>query len=223
MMNILNFQRRIWTIVSVTIGLAAFAANAAAGAADFADELRGLSFGTPLTSIQNLVRFDPPHSGLQFFTRRGDDLHYRGVPLNNNGGILYGFREGKLEVVELWKTGMCSDTTLRRAVQDRFGKEKYYALDNNEAWRQKEAECKLYEPSECNIYKFEGFPNDANAKGIIAWNTRYIDPFGLQRKKLTVCTDRVRFSQSPRTRAERDKAKKDYDDLLEELFPTKKK
>lgn len=197
-----------------SVALTGFAVNSVAASAYFADELRGLSFGTSQKSIPNLVREhllkQSVRNGLHYFSRSGDDLHYRGAPLTD---ILYGFRNGKLEIVELWTVDKCIHATLRHALEARFGEAKYYAFDNN-AWRQKEAECSLMDPLLCETYKFEGFPNDANAKGIVGWYTRY-SAIGHQTE---FCRDRVRFSRSPRTRAEHEKAIKEEKDLLKQLF-----
>lgn len=231
-MNISNYQRRIDTIVFAA--LAAFTVNAIAGSGDFVDELRGLSFGAPQNGIPNLVkegdelsglffggsrnRFNQipnrvkerASGGLQFFSRRGDDLHYRGVKLD---GILYGFRNGKLELVELGLTSIRCDTALHQAIQARFGEPRYRdtSLDLH---KPKDADCDLVDSALCEAYKYEGFPKDPHAKGIVAWDTRYI---GIENND-HLCSDRVRFSRSSRSRAEHDKAEKDEQDLLRQVF-----
>ena len=186
--------------------------TAEADSGDFAKELGGLEFGVAREQAGELVKAET-RGALQFYKRPGRRKDtYHDVAL---GDVLYGFRDDKLEVVELWTRNIfCSGDLLKGELVERFG-EPVYSTSSNEAWRQSEAECSRHDPADCDIAKFEGFPRDPNAKGLIGWYTAYR---GI--KGTNMCAYRVRFSPSPRTRAERDKASKA---LPWGNFPVKKK
>ena len=198
----------------VLTGLVGFSATAFAASSYFVDELRGLDFGTSQSTLTDLVHHGA-RGGLQVFWRRSDSLLliYRGVPLRE---ILYAFRDGRLEAVELWAASLGCDDSMLRALKTRFGEPQVSLGGDTNQPTAPEADCQRLGPAgTCEAYKFEGFPKDANAKGIVGWYTRY----GSIQGKHEQCRQRVQFSRSSRTRAERDDTKKKTQDALKELWP----
>jgi hypothetical protein len=177
-------------ICAATLGATAIAASFT----DFEDELRGQTFGGSVTKLAGVV--DAGTRGrLQYYRRRdAGGERYGNVPLAD---VLFGFRDGKLDVVELWALGTsCDDDPLKHELTSRFGEPVYNAY-GNEAWRQREGECVLLNPAECEVRQFQGRLARASATGVTAWHTTYFRYDRLDR--LYSCRYRVRFSPSGRT------------------------
>ena len=208
--------QRCLGVIGLVVWWGLFAA--AVPASDFQDETRGLDFGTPRAAVADLV----PHStttGSEIFWRRSDSLglFYRGLAVRE---ILYEFRGGRLEAVEQWAASLsCKDDSLLRALESKFGKPKLSLGGDSNRPEAPEAQCRLLGPvGSCDAFEFEGFPKDANAKGIVAWYTRY----GSIPGKPDQCLQRVRFTRSSRTSAERDQTKKNVEDAFKDwLSPGK--
>jgi hypothetical protein len=84
------------------------------------DGFRGIKWGTDISGLQGMthVRTDPSYGGVEFYTRKGDELRFGDVQLEK---IAYAFWKGKFASVWIHSGGYANWYALHDAVFEKFG------------------------------------------------------------------------------------------------------
>lgn len=91
------------------------------------DGFRGIPWGIDLATRYGMKfsNVDRDNSAIRYYSRKGDDLKFGGVTMNN---IYYGSMDGKFFYVGLTTTGVATYSELKEAVFRQFG-QGYYFVD----------------------------------------------------------------------------------------------
>jgi hypothetical protein len=104
-----------FTVAIVLLSVNSFAFN------NEPDGFRGIKWGTDISGLQGMthVRTDPSYGGVEFYTRKDDELRFGDAQLDK---IEYAFWKGKFSSVWIHSVGYANWLDLRDATAASYGK-----------------------------------------------------------------------------------------------------